>query len=54
MMVGKRYNRSEEAEDNEEPNKFRDMAKDALKLTSASNPGEFFNLRYGDVLVAMN
>ncbi|KAI3451977.1 hypothetical protein Pfo_008642 [Paulownia fortunei] len=41
MVAGKRYY-GEEAEDDEEAKKFRDLTKEALELTSASNPGEIF------------
>nr|UVC58029.1 CYP81Q114 protein [Isodon rubescens] len=41
MVAGKRYY-GEEAEDDEEAKRFRDLTKAALELTSASNPGEIF------------
>ncbi|KAK6125312.1 hypothetical protein DH2020_040945 [Rehmannia glutinosa] len=41
MVAGKRYY-GEEAEDDEEAKRFRDLTKEALELTSASNPGEIF------------
>ncbi|KAK4393416.1 cytochrome [Sesamum angolense] len=41
MVAGKRYY-GEEVEDNEEAKRFRDLTKEALELTSASNPGEIF------------
>ncbi|KAH6798579.1 hypothetical protein C2S51_035063 [Perilla frutescens var. frutescens] len=41
MVAGKRYY-GEEAEDDAELKKFRDLTKEALELTSAFNPGEYF------------
>ncbi|GER30924.1 cytochrome P450 [Striga asiatica] len=41
MVAGKRYY-GEEAEDDEEAKRFRDLTKEALELTSAANPGEIF------------
>ncbi|VFR00937.1 unnamed protein product [Cuscuta campestris] len=41
MVAGKRYY-GEEAEDDEEAKTFRELTKEALELTSASNPGEIF------------
>ncbi|KAK4416303.1 cytochrome [Sesamum alatum] len=41
MVVGKRYY-GQEAEEDEEAKRFRDLTKEALELTSASNPGEIF------------
>ncbi|KAG8384331.1 hypothetical protein BUALT_Bualt04G0107100 [Buddleja alternifolia] len=41
MVAGKRYY-GEEAEDDEEAKRFRELTKEALELTSASNPSEIF------------
>ncbi|PIN26123.1 Cytochrome P450 CYP2 subfamily [Handroanthus impetiginosus] len=41
MLAGKRYY-GEEAEEDEEAKKFRELTKEALELTSASNIGEIF------------
>ncbi|CAH9141928.1 unnamed protein product [Cuscuta epithymum] len=41
MVAGKRYY-GEEMEDDEEAKTFRELTKEALELTSASNPGEIF------------
>ncbi|KAH6796290.1 hypothetical protein C2S51_037276 [Perilla frutescens var. frutescens] len=41
MVAGKRYY-GEEAEDDEEAKKFRDLTEEALELTGASDPGEIF------------
>ncbi|KAG8384332.1 hypothetical protein BUALT_Bualt04G0107200 [Buddleja alternifolia] len=41
MVAGKRYY-GEEAEDDEEAKQFRALTKEALELTSVSNPGDIF------------